>query len=288
MTLLALGMVIAAALLHALWNLAAKRAGGGLPFVLTNNLVIAPLYVPVVAVYLLAWRPDVPWEAWWAVVVSSLIKLGYAVVLQHAYGKGDFSLVYPLARGTGPLLAVMGAIVFLGERPGPGALAGAALILVGIYVLTGGHRLLRADHAHLKQAVRLGALTGVFIAAYSVWDAHAVAGRGIPPVLFDAGTGWVMLVVMAPVGWRRRDEIAGVWRKHRREVWIVALLSPVAYVLVLTAVTFTPLTHVAPVREVSMLFATFLGARVLGEGDVRRRLGAAAAMAVGVILIAID
>lgn len=286
MSALALTMVLGAALLHALWNLAAKRVSSGLPFVIATNLVIAPLYVPVIAVLLLWRQPHVPWSELWVVVVSSMLKLGYALVLQHAYRKGDFSLVYPLARGTGPLLAVAAAMLFLGERPGTWALTGAALIIGGIYLLTGGHRLLRADHAHLLGAVKFGVLTGVFIASYSVWDAHAVAGRGIPPLLFDAGTGWVMLVVLSPLVWRRWPEVAEVWRKHRREVLIVSFLSPVAYVLVLTAVTFTPLTHVAPVREVSMLFGTLLGAHVLREADLRRRLGAAAAMAAGVILIA--
>lgn len=287
MSALALVMVLSAALLHALWNLAAKRVSSGLPFVIATNLVIAPLYVPVIAVLLLWRQPYVPWSELWVVVVSSMIKLGYAVVLQHAYRKGDFSLVYPLARGTGPLLAVTAAILFLGERPGVFALLGALLIIAGIALLTGGHRLLRADHAHLKEAVRFGVLTGVFIASYTVWDAHAVAGRGIPPLLFDAGTGWVMLVVLAPIAWRRRAEVSEVWRKHRREVMTVSLLSPIAYVLVLTAVTFTPVTHVAPVREVSMLFGALIGARVLGEQDLRRRFAAAAAMALGVILLTI-
>jgi len=287
MSALALIMVLGAALLHALWNLAAKRVSSGLPFVIATNLVIAPLYVPVIAVLLLWRQPHVPWAEMWVVVVSSLIKLGYALVLQHAYRKGDFSLVYPLARGTGPLLAVTAAILILGERPGPWALTGAACIIAGIYLLTGGHRLLRADHAHLKEAVKFGLLTGVCIAAYSVWDAHAVAGRGIPPLLFDAGTGWVMLVILAPLAWRRRTEVATVWRQHRREVLIVSLLSPVAYVLVLTAITFTPLAHVAPVREVSMLFGALLGARLLREKDLKRRLVAAAAMAAGVILVAV-
>lgn len=286
MSALGLGLVLGAALLHALWNLAAKRVHSGLPFVMATNLVIAPLYVPVIAVLFLWKDPAVPWADLWVIPVSAGLKLAYALTLQHAYRKGDFSLVYPLARGTGPLLAVIAAILLLGERPSATALAGAGLVVAGIYVLTGGHRLLRADHAHLVEAVRFGVLTGVFIASYSVWDAHAVAGRGIPPLLLDAGTGWVILAALGPLMWRRRVEIAGVWRQYRREVLIVSFLSPVAYVLVLTAVSFTPLTHVAPVREVSMLFAALLGARLLREGNLRRRLPAAAAMAVGVVLIA--
>lgn len=286
MSALGIALVLGAALLHALWNLAAKRVSSGLPFVIATNLVIAPLYVPVVAVYMVWRHPHVPWEALWVVAVSSLIKLAYAVTLQHAYRQGDFSLVYPLARGTGPLLSFAAAVLFLDERPGALVFVGVLLIIGGIYLLTGGHRLLRADHAHLIAAVKWGLLTGAFIAGYSVWDAHGVAGRDIPPVLFDAGTGWVMLVVLSPWIWRRRSEVRTIWHRHRREVLLVALLSPVAYVLVLTAITFTPLTRVAPVREVSMLFAALLGAHVLRERDRGRRLAAAGAMAAGVVLIA--
>jgi drug/metabolite transporter (DMT)-like permease len=288
MTLAALALILAAALLHATWNLAAKRAQSGLPFVFATGLVIAPLYVPVVIGYVLWRQPHFDWSSTWIIAVSTLLKVGYALFLQQAYRKGDFSLVYPLARGTGPLLAVMAAVVFLGERPTPLSIAGTLAIVGSIYALTGGHRLLRPDRAHLKAGVLYGLATGAFIAAYTVWDAHGVAGRGIPPILFDGGTAWGSIILLAPFGLRRRAEVATLWKTKRREIVIVALLSPAAYVLALTAMSFTPVTYVAPAREVSMLVGAFLGARVLGEGELRRRALAATGMVLGVVLLALD
>lgn len=286
MTLAALALVLTAAGLHALWNLAAKRARSGLPFVFATSLVIAPLYVVVVAIYV-AWRePVFPWASAWVVAISAVIKVSYALFLQRAYSHGDFSVVYPLARGTGPLLAVIAAMLFLGERPTPLALAGAAIIVASIYLLTGGHRLLHADHAHLKAGVLYGAATGGFIALYTIWDAHGVARREIPPILFDAGTAWIVIALLAPFGWRRRAEVKTLWQTKRREIFAVALLSPLAYVLVLTAMTFTAVSYVAPAREVSMLFGAFLGTKLLREPHTGRRLLAAAGMAVGVVLLA--
>lgn len=285
MTLGALALILAAAGLHAWWNLAAKRARSGLPFVGAVGLVIAPLYLVVVAGYVAWWQPTFDGSATGIILVSALLKTGYALFLQRAYSRGDYSLVYPLARGSGPLLAVVVAILVLGERPTLLAGAGTLCIVASIYGLTGGHRLLHPDHAHIRAGVLYGLGTGAFIAAYTVWDAHAVAGRGIPPILFDAGTAWASLLLLAPFTWRRRREVAALWTTNRREILTVAFLSPLAYVLVLTAMSFTPVTYVAPAREVSMLLAAFLGARVLGELDLRRRLFAAAGMVVGVVLL---
>ncbi|MGH8018061.1 MAG: EamA family transporter [Opitutaceae bacterium] len=106
------------------------------------------------------------------------------------------------------------------------------------------------------------------------------------PVFFDAGASWAVLALLLPAGWKRRGEVATIWRKARPLVLAVALLSPLAYVLTLTAMSFTAVSYVAPAREVSMLFGAFLGARVLGEKDLRRRILAAAGMAIGVIILA--
>lgn len=287
MTLAALALILTAAGLHAWWNLAAKRAGSGLPFVAAVGLALAILYLPVVIVYATLFEPSFEWSGIGIIAVSACLKTGYALFLQRAYVRGDFSLVYPLARGTGPLLAVGIAVVFLGERPLPLAWAGTLLIVASIYLLTGGHRLLDPDRSHLRAGVAYGVGTGAFIAAYTVWDAHGVAGHQIPPVFYDAGTNWLSCVLLAPWTWRRRAEVAQLWPIRRREILTVAVLAPVAYVLVLTAMTFTPVSYIAPAREVSLLIAALLGARLLGEKELRRRLLAAAGMVAGVVLLTV-
>lgn len=303
MTALALILVLVAAVLHALWNLAAKRAGGGLPFIFLAGLMINGLYAPVLLGYAWLHRPAFSWGAAGVIAVSGVLKTAYAIFLQRGYRAGDFSLIYPLARGTGPLLATLFAILWLGERPTALGAAGGLLIVVSIFFLTGGERWWRTrrpptlagaappaappDGRNAALAVRYGVLTGCFIAAYTVWDRYGVATWRIHPVVFDGGTAVLMLVLLAPFGWRRRDEVRREWRLHRREAAIMAVLSPLGYVLVLTAMTFTPVSYVAPAREISILIGAYLGGRLLKENNTPRRLGAAAGMVVGLAALAL-
>jgi drug/metabolite transporter (DMT)-like permease len=287
MTAFALALVLVAAVLHATWNLCAKRAGGGLPFVWVVTICICALYVPALAIH--AWvRPAaISWgDAAW-IAGSGVLKTGYSLFLQRGYRAGDFSLIYPVARGTGPLLSTLAAIAILGERPSPLAIAGGAVIVAAIFFLTDGTRLLHGDRAHLRLALRYGIASGLFIASYTLWDRHGVHARGIPPVIYDGGTAFTVLLLVTPFAIPRRAEAARHWREHKRYIAGMALLSPTAYVLVLTAMQFTPVSYVAPAREVSIAIGAFLGAKVLKEADGRRRLWAALAMSVGVIALAL-
>jgi len=95
------------------------------------------------------------------------------------------------------------------------------------------------------------------------------------------------VMVMAPLAMRRREEVSAAWKHKREAVILVALLCPLSYILVLTAMVFTPVSYVAPAREISILFAALMGAHLLQEGDVPRRIAAAAAMALGVLALAL-
>lgn len=311
MTAFALALVLAAAFLHATWNFCAKRAGGGLPFVWLVGVVICACYLPVLTIYW-TWKSPAPLSpaqlAW--IGGSGVLKAAYALVLQRAYRSGEFSLIYPLARGTGPLLATLAAIALLGERPTPLAIAGASIIILAVFVLTGGTRLGRAilhappqprlpNQAHvlefpptpgrhpLRLPLSYGLASGVLIAAYTIWDRQGVHRHAIPPVLYDAGTSFCVLALLSPFVISRWPEARRHWREHKRYVVGTALLSPLAYVLVLSAMTFTPVSYVAPAREVSIVIGAFIGARYLKETDGRRRIWAALAMSAGVIALAL-
>ncbi len=287
MTPLALGIVFIAALTHATWNLAAKRSGGGLPFVWLTGLVSLCFYVPLSLAYL-AWNsPVIPAGALLVIVGSGLIKMAYALLLQRGYKHGDFSLVYPLARGTGPLFSTLTAIAIFHERPTPLALAGGAIVIGSIFSLTGGTKLLHTDRAHLRQGLLYGFFCGCCIASLTVWDKHAVAHLHLPPLLYDCSTQVVMCLVLAPFAWPRRAEAAAAWRDHRGKVFAVALLAPLGYILILTAMTFTPVSYIAPAREISIVIGTLFGAKLLKEADARRRLLAAGGIVTGVIALAL-
>jgi drug/metabolite transporter (DMT)-like permease len=287
MTAFALGLVLIAAVLHATWNLCAKRAGGGLPFVWLVGAVICALYVPVIAVYWWCKQPAISWGAMLWILGSGVWKTGYSLILQRGYRTGDFSLIYPLARGTGPLLSTLAAILLLDERPTLIALLGGVVIVSAIFFLTGGTKLFHQDSAHLRSTVNYGVASGVFIATYTIWDRHGVAALAIAPLLYDAGTAYTQLALLTPFVVKRWPEVKTHWREHRRYAIGVAVLAPVAYVLVLTAMTFTPVSYIAPAREVSIVVGAFLGARYLKEANGHRRIWAAVAVAGGVIALAL-
>ena len=130
-------------------------------------------------------------------------------------------------------------------------------------------------------------VTGMFIASYTLWDKYAVSTLRVPPLLQGYASLPVMALVLAPSALRQRGRTARVWRRYRRQVTGAAVLSPLAYILVLIAMSFTAVSAVAPAREVSVLAGVVLGRRLLGEGGLARRLTAAAAIAAGIICIAV-
>ena len=274
-------------MLHTTWNLCAKRAGGGLPIVWLVGAVICSLYRPVLAAYCQWQHPVISWlqVAW--ILGSGVLKTGYALFLQRSYRTGDFSLIYPLARGTGPLLSTLAAVALLGERPTLLAIAGGLVIILAIFFLTGGTQILHESRAHLRTTAGYGLTSGVFIAAYTVWDQQGVHRLGIPPIVYDGGTAFVVFALVTPFALPRWPKVARHWREHKRYVAGMAFLSPVAYVLVLTAMSFTPVSYVAPAREVSIVIGAYLGARYLKEADGRRRFWSALAMSAGVIALAL-
>src|SRR5215216_2171476 len=284
MTVFALMLVLAAAVLHATWNLLAKRVGdGGAVFVWLFGCCSVLIYAPLAVVVVLVSAPHLGPMQFLFMFGSGILHLGYFVFLQRGYAVGDLSLVYPLARGTGPLLATAAAIVLFGERPSLLAFIGIGLITAGVFVLTSESGSLSSG---LGAGVVYGLLTGAFIAAYTIWDKQAVSGLLIPPLLQSWATVLVTTLLLTPIAMSRSKEIRPLWYAHKPEVLGVAVLRPLSYILVLSALVFTPVSYIAPAREISSLIGAAMGARLLSEGDSTRRLVAAGAMVVGIIALA--
>lgn len=282
---LAVSLVLAAALIHASWNYILKKSGGGVGFVWTfaalSSLIYAPLAIGAVVVQHFQVTP----AAVAFLFASAVLHTAYYLLLDRGYRYGDLSIVYPLARATGPFLTVVIAVSLLGERPGTLALLGAALVVGGAFVLVASPAKLRQPGA--LRGIGFALLTGCMIASYTVVDKQAVSVALIPPILQDWGANLGRVFVMAPLALARRGEVAAAWTRRRRAVFLVAVLCPLSYILVLTAMVFTPVSYVAPAREISILCAALMGAHWLREGDVPRRLAAAAAMALGVVALAL-
>ena len=283
----ALGLIVSAAILHAGWNYLLKKCGGGIG-VLTLSAIVATVALTPFSLFLIfvnqfAFTPTMIG----VIIGSGVLHMIYFLLLDRAYRSGgELSVVYPLARATGPLITILVATLIFGEHMSALALAGAILIGISALVLTGNPaKLLRKD---TSAGVGFALLCGCMIASYTLWDKQAVAVLLIPPVVFDWGANLSRIVMMAPMAMKREPgAISRAWRDHRNMVIAIGVLSPLSYILVLTAMVFTPVSYVAPARELSILFAALLGAHALKEGDATRRTIAALGMVLGIAGLAL-
>jgi drug/metabolite transporter (DMT)-like permease len=292
MTATALSLVILAGLIHAIWNIAAKKAGGDVRFAAFSALMMMVIWVPLGL--WLGWRAVPLWGAkeWALVTVSGALHVVYYIVLLRGYRKSDLTVVYPLARGSGPLLSSLVALFLLGERVTLFGALGVVAVVAGVFLIAGGPGLFRAAQDSAKKArvhtgMAYGLVTGVFIASYTVVDGYAVKVALMSPILVDYFGNFVRLTLLVPTLLVDRSAAATLWRAQWKYALVVAALSPVGYVLVLFAMQTAPLSHVAPAREVSMLFAALIGGQLLGEGDRALRIFGAACIAFGVMALAL-
>ena len=217
-----------------------------------------------------------------AIVVSALIHALYFSLLRKGYAAGDLSLIYPLARGTGPALATAAAIWFLGERPTGIALVGCLLVVASILMFIG--PLTGRDPWY---AILLGLLTGVSIGCYTVWDKFAVSRIRVEPLLMEWGITLGLSLMLAPFAASQWNEVRQHWRAQRKRILGVGILAPLSYLLILIAMVFSPVSYIAPAREISILIGVMMGTRVLAEGHPTRRLVASAMMVCGVVALAV-
>jgi drug/metabolite transporter (DMT)-like permease len=286
LTLTTFLLVILAALIHASWNLLAKKAAGGAPFVLLGVFTVAIIWAPIVLIW--GWnRPelitDLTATQWLFLAMSAIVHIAYGLALQRGYQTAEYGVVYPIARGTGPFLASIVAVVFLGEAVTLTSALGILAIIGGIFVLAGGLRALKDRSPRARAGVTWGATTGACIAAYTTIDGYAVKHLLIAPILLDYVCNALRALFMSPMLFTHREAIRVEWKKNWRYIVIISIISPIAYILVLTAMQTAPISQVAPLREISMLFAAFFGVKLLREERLGEKLLGAGLMVMGVI-----
>lgn len=283
MQLAALVLVIGAAVCHSAWNLLVKTDARRLEIQSGALIVGVLLCSPVLLIYRLA---DVSRPAWEVIFVSGLFETAYVFALTAAYGAGDLSLVYPVARGTPPILVVPLAIILLDERPSWQGLAGIGFVVLGIYASHAGLSGSRLARPGNRRALWLALLTGVFTASYSLVNKLGVTLVPVPLYAFlvfvvDAAlihlVQWVRGGLTLPLG---RDAPRG------RTV-AVGVLMMAAYLAVLAAMAMAPVSYVVATREVSVVVTAVLGAFVLRERHSATRIAGAVVIFAGLVLIAL-
>ena len=269
-------LCLLAAGMHATWNVLLKGSPDPLPSatraVVGSALVLAPV---VLVVWLLTGRPGLPTSAWLVVVASAAAELVYFVFLSRAYQAGDLSVVYPIARGTGPVVAVTGGLLILGERL-------SALELVGVFVLLAGIWAVRRPSG--GNAVGLAVITGIAIGTYTVLDR---VGVRLGPVWLFAWILWATMGVFL-AAWTRGRPLADLLRPAGRRSLLIGFLMVGAYSSALLALSVAPVSIVAPLRESAIVLVSAWGILKMKEtGSIALRVMGAVAIVAGIALIAL-
>lgn len=277
-------LVVLAACAHSTWNILIKRTADNKHLLLFSSATEAVLFLPI-GVYGLSESWSVfGQKAFVFLVATGILHLLYTECLVRGYRASDLSVVYPLARGTGPLLSFAGAILILREHASVLSAGGALLITLGILLSSGGIYALRQ---RLDQAgLFWGLATGWTIACYTLVDGYSVKGLLLSPFLVEYA-GNVLRAFLLAVGiLRRQTALAAEYRKYWKYVCGIGVLMPAGYILVLFAMRMAPVSRVAPIREMSMMVGTYFGVKFLREGHAQSRIFGSALIAIGVAAIA--
>jgi len=286
MNLSTVALVLAAATAHALWNIASKyKREDTFLFVWAYTCASALLCVPIGIALMVTGQQVLDWRLTLGCAVSAALHIAYSLILQAGYGRAELGVVYSVARGTGPLLTILFAVLLLGERLTAIAVLGAILIVTGILVVVG--NLFRSGSSRTLPGVLWGAATGATIAAYTLWDSHSITSWQLAPVSYYAGTLLLQGLILSPIALLRRQRIPAVLRADAVPILIVAVFSPLAYILVLTAMLSAPVALVAPLRESSIVICSFLAWWLFREGHLARRVVGAVIVLAGIVAISL-
>lgn len=280
----ALLLVMVGAFTHAGWNLATKQTSGSGPPIIWLAALVSVLAITPLAILHLTSSHQPPPVLLLGGGVSGLIHAGYFLLLQHSYRLGDVSLVYPMARGTGPLLTMAGSIVIFAERPTPLALAGALTVIGGVAII--GFFGTRGAHFD-PAAMGYGLATGITIACYTMWDSYSVNQLNISPIIQNGISTLIQALAITPLVITRPTQLTQTATRHLRPMIIVGLGSPLAYISVMYAMRLAPTALVAPGREASVVLVGLAGWLFLHEPNPRPRLAGAAVVLAGIILLAL-
>ncbi len=277
-------LVLVASFAHATWNFLAKRAAHYQHLIWFSSAMEALLSAPIAVWILKSTWFTLHWKAALFLLATGILHLLYSESLVRGYRVGDLTAVYPLARGSAPVLSFLGAVLLLGEPPSTLSVAGACLISFGILVASGGLAAFRRGTN--RAGLFWGLATGCTIAGYTLVDGYSVKTLLISPFLLEYAGNLFRGIVLSGRAWQQRSSLRAEYRQCWQEAFGIATLTPIAYILVLFAMKLAPVSHVAPVREMSMMVGMYFGARLLSEGQLMRRMVGSAFIVLGVAALA--
>lgn len=286
MSAVAIGLVLFSALLHASWNMLAKRSADPLAFIFAFNVVTVVFFALPAGIVL--YRNPIPADGWPFIAATGTLHIIYMFSLAAAYRHGALSLAYPVARGTGVLLVPVLAVPLFSESPTAPGIAGILAILAGLLAMAVPDKpsALIPLVGNPRKGLMYAVITGLAIAAYSLVDKGGVAR--VHPMVYVYAIFLIASIGMAPfVLSQRMAALRNEWHSNRPAVLIGGILPLGTYLIVLLAMRLAAVSYVVPLRETSIVFSTLLGAQVLHEHVSRARLIASGLIAAGVLAIAI-
>ncbi|SEE01569.1 EamA-like transporter family protein [Rhizobiales bacterium GAS188] len=270
MTPAVIGLALFAAVLHAAWNAVLRSGADRLWSVTIMSFATTLVAIPFAVMLPLPSAPSWPY-----LMLSSALQVGYSVFLVYAYRYGELGQVYPIVRGSVPLLVTVGGFLLADQRPSALSLSGVVLVALGIMSLA-----LDRPRAGAKSIV-LALVTGLFIASYITADGIGVRLSRDP----RAYATWIFLIYgalmpMTFIAFRGKPRL-DVLSSETLKALAGGVISLIAYVAVISALALGPLGPISALRETSVVFAVLIGRLFLGEALTLRRLAACAVVALG-------
>lgn len=260
-------LLIAAAVLHTAWNYLVKKVRAKQIFTWWTLVIGCVFYIPLIWLH---W--PIPVQVWPYALASALAETIFFIALLRAYENGDFSLVYPIARGAAPAMLAIWALIFLGERPRPMGAAGLCVLIIGVTIVGGANLLKGRSTINVSlRGMSAALLISFWISVYSTIDGAAV--RIMAPQSYAALVLTLTAVFLAPVIFSRYGTraIAAELRENLLRIFAVAFMMLATFIFVLQAFTLSHVSYVAAAREMSVILAAFVGWRFMGEefGSIR-------------------
>ncbi|HEY7628419.1 MAG TPA: hypothetical protein VH761_15205 [Ilumatobacteraceae bacterium] len=265
-------LALAAAVLHAAWNLSVKQSISDRFIALWGQFFVAGVLSAVVLVA----AGGIPARGYIWAAVTGIVHLPYCLFLAKAYNVGDFSVAYPVARGGGALLAGLGGILLLNDSFKPIGVVGMVVVACGLFALAG-----RGVSKQVRAALGVAATIGI----YSVADAKGIRTTDTPLYAAASFVGVTASTTTYSLATGRLPEMTKAMRNYWRRFVTMGIASGVTYALVQLAFRRAPVGYVTCLRESSVLIAAFVGARYLNEGQAIRRIAASAVVVVGLLLL---
>ena len=292
MTLSSILLILVSALLHSSWNFLSKKGNWPIEFFFWVFLWGTIFYLPFFIAFGVfpSFLVQSPPKLWWLVIPSGFFETIYFVCLIEAYREGDLSFVYPVSRSA-PLFTQIWAVLFIGEILSGGGVLGIVLVMIGLFVISlkdvRSHPMISPSRHFTSRPYLLALSAAVASSIYSVIDKAGV--QILHPVFYlwlinfwmSVDTGLYLLL-------RRNSSFLSVWRDSKREIFIIAFLQNVAYLLVLMAMQTSKVSYVVAFRQVGALFGAVMGIVLLKEGSWKTRITGVLILTLGLLLIGLS